>query len=197
MTATYEPHSTATQRQLLIPTPQLSFPPSLPLPSPPPFCSLPPPSESELREWAWVIERCLDYLADKQRGTVSATATTASAPLQPLPSQPPANTVVRLSGVLTKKGGQRRNWKERWFELNDKVLQYFDNTIGPQGLRKPRGTIMLDNCLAVNRVAAADDPFRFHIELPVSCGKFEGRFAWSGSQLPSRNSGPFLCAARK
>lgn len=38
---------------------------------------------------------------------------------------------MRLSGPL-KKRGPRRNWDDRWFELNDKTLQYFNNTTGPQ-----------------------------------------------------------------
>lgn len=51
------------------------------------------------------------------------------------------------SGYLIKKGGNRRNWKKRWFSLVDKVLQYSD---GPTG--KCLGTIKLETCLSVRSV---------------------------------------------
>ena len=38
---------------------------------------------------------------------------------------------------------------------------------GPKPSRKPRGSINLDSCLGVNRGLSAEQPFRFHIEMPV------------------------------
>jgi hypothetical protein len=37
-----------------------------------------------------------------------------------------AGTVVK-QGWLTKKGGQRRNWKTRWFVLKTNEFSYYNN----------------------------------------------------------------------
>ena len=40
-------------------------------------------------------------------------------------------TSATLSGYLVKKGGMRKNWLERWFEVKDGQLRYFDKVPGP------------------------------------------------------------------
>ena len=44
-------------------------------------------------------------------------------------------------GWLLKQGGRYRNWKRRWFILNDKCLYYFEYTTD----KEPRGIIPLEN----------------------------------------------------
>jgi len=44
-------------------------------------------------------------------------------------------------GWLLKQGGRYKNWKRRWFILNDKCLYYFEYTTD----KEPRGIIPLEN----------------------------------------------------
>jgi len=72
---------------------------------------------------------------------VSATSGAVECDLQQLISNIrslPSGSVVK-QGWLTKKGGQRRNWKTRWFVLRPNEFSYYNNKKDA----KPKGTIVL------------------------------------------------------
>lgn len=90
-------------------------------------------NETDLREWAWAIEKSVAYLRDLSNSGAES------------PSE-----VSQKCGFLMKKGGQRRNWKKRWFMLQDKSLHYY--SARPEKRKAPLGTIDLRTCLCVNRL---------------------------------------------
>ena len=61
-------------------------------------------------------------------------------------------------GWLWKKGGRYKNWKRRWFILNDGCLYYFEFTAN----KEPRGIIPLEN-VNVREVEDKTKQFCFEI----------------------------------
>eukprot|EP00045_Choanoeca_perplexa_P007779 m.71434 g.71434 ORF g.71434 m.71434 type:complete len:427 (+) comp14216_c0_seq2:191-1471(+) len=96
-------------------------------------------SEQECLEWAWAIERSIGILRAQNQ-------------------DPDNQATVAFSGFLKKKGGQRHNWKTRWFNLTEQCLQYFT-----QRKDKLLGHVALTDCLDVCRVFHPEQYFQFHI----------------------------------
>jgi cytohesin len=61
-------------------------------------------------------------------------------------------------GWLLKQGGRVKNWKRRWFILNDNCLYYFEYTTD----KEPKGIIPLEN-VQVREVPATHKPHCFEI----------------------------------
>jgi cytohesin len=61
-------------------------------------------------------------------------------------------------GWLWKQGGRYRNWKRRWFILNDNCLYYFEFTTD----KEPKGIIPLEN-LQVREVPDKNKPHCFEL----------------------------------
>ena len=63
---------------------------------------------------------------------------------------------LSLSGWMSKKGGVRRNWQKRWFELKGTVLIYTEK----EGDAKVSGAIAVDECTAARLSEFTDDKVR-------------------------------------
>eukprot|EP00730_Choanoeca_flexa_P014117 TRINITY_DN6051_c0_g1_i3.p1 TRINITY_DN6051_c0_g1~~TRINITY_DN6051_c0_g1_i3.p1 ORF type:complete len:434 (+),score=49.05 TRINITY_DN6051_c0_g1_i3:227-1528(+) len=106
-------------------------------------------SEAEFLEWAWAIERSIGFLRARTETSITSQAQ------------------VVFTGFLKKKGGQRHNWKTRWFQLKHGRLQYLNQ-------RKDRalGTINIADCIDVCRVYHSGGYFQFHLRTAVRTYKF-------------------------
>lgn len=73
----------------------------------------------------------------KETTQPATTSPVISSPTQPILSQSssspkevvssPESLPILKSGYLMKKGGNRHNWKKRWFTFDSVKIQYFDN----------------------------------------------------------------------
>eukprot|EP00051_Salpingoeca_urceolata_P028272 m.485968 g.485968 ORF g.485968 m.485968 type:complete len:542 (-) comp24090_c0_seq1:59-1684(-) len=90
------------------------------------------------------------------------------------------NTHVFRTGWLNKKGGgqheegrmqgkvfARRNWKTRWFLLEDNILRYYKSAIKSTGVHppKPLGVIVISKDCEIE--AAGNNPHLFFLNLPT------------------------------
>ena len=65
-------------------------------------------------------------------------------------------------GVLTKQGGKAKNWKRRWFVLNDHVLYYFKDQSGVS----LGGFSVADARVLPTPASEAKKPFAFSVITP-------------------------------
>eukprot|EP00911_Craspedida_sp_UC1_P002609 UC1_evm1s1931 len=132
-------------------------------------------TESELREWTWVIERTLSYLRERaqqqqqeQQQAVDSSSSGINGDNGDSSSASASASHVRKSGLLMKKGAKRHNWKLRWFVLDRQqgTLCYYSSK--PDKRKHPYGTLVLDQCLLVTRLVErrADNRFTFSIDMP-------------------------------
>eukprot|EP01047_Picozoa_sp_COSAG01_P084871 COSAG01_NODE_18402_length_1078_cov_1.277835_1_plen_180_part_00 len=73
-----------------------------------------------------------------------------------------------LSGWLKKRGGLRKNWLRRWFELRGAELYYYESQTAARQGAKPNGSIPLRDCCDVRRSAVSGAS---KLEMELECAQ--------------------------
>lgn len=93
------------------------------------------------------------------------------------------------NGEIGKRAGLNFRFSRFWktlmltrFVLKNRTLHYYANRAEEKSL-KPRGVILLDECLGVTRVFSPDHLCQFHIRTPVTFDVCQGSHDVSESHL--------------